>query len=117
MSEYDDIIELQTTGCWPNRTEPEWAVEIASRLDVCSTHTAVINSGLKREIERLREANEQLRREREAYREAGTNLYHVTQSGLCGGDGESWESCRDEIDLEADMILQVQAAKAAGGEG
>ena len=56
MSEYDDIVTLHNTGCWPGRKEPQWAVDYASVLETSTTHAAVQIEGLMREVKRLRVA-------------------------------------------------------------
>lgn len=63
---------------------------------------------------------DRLRAEREAYREAGTNLLYA----WAGRHGDEWTVCRENIDIEADLILNgdgleggdgSDAARAAGG--
>jgi hypothetical protein len=89
MSEYDDILQLSKTGCWPNYQEPVWAVELARKYDCASTHAVVLLKGAIQEIERLRAQLMECKR----------LLHEVTCDPRCVL-GSEW----------------ITAAKAAGGD-
>lgn len=52
---FEDIETLRTTSFWPHKTIPAWAAKAAEKLQCGPTAGAVIEIGLRNEIQRLQE--------------------------------------------------------------